>query len=65
MRKVGSQQDQVVVFKMVNTVADKLPADRFNNIYQFQFGMIMPFIIKKETTSYRTLNECFIFFWNF
>src|SRR5712675_1068740 len=48
MRQVGTDQDQIVVFKMMNTVTDELSARSFNDIYQFEFRMIMPFIIKKR-----------------
>src|SRR5712675_889537 len=48
MRQVGTDQDQIVVLKMMNTVTDELSARSFNDINQFEFRMIMPFIIKKR-----------------
>ena len=46
MGKVRAQQDHVVRFKMVDIVADELPPRSLDDVYQFDLGMIMPFVIE-------------------
>jgi len=46
MRKIRAQQDHIIRFEMVDIIANELPSGALDDVYQLQFRMIMPFIVK-------------------
>ncbi|MNL87861.1 hypothetical protein D3C87_2172450 [compost metagenome] len=48
MRQVCTQQNDITRFKMFDAIADKLRAITFIEIDQFDFLVVMPFIIDRR-----------------